>query len=185
MYFRCKWGCTTSFIVAGLIAWAVAPRPVYAQGASRALPVHYGPGASLTVSIAIDPPPGTGIVILEDAPPAGWSASNISHGGTWDVQNEKVKWGPFWDPSIPATVTYDATPATQAIGQQCFAGTVSFDVTGNQPVAGDPCIAVAVPTLSQWGLVVMLLLLLAAGTLVLRRLPIAGRRDGRSGESVS
>ncbi len=169
MCFQCKGGCTTLFVVAGLIAWAVAARSVYAQGASRALPDIYGPGVSLTVPITIDPPPGTGIVILEDAPPAGWPASNISDGGTWDVQNEKVKWGPFWDPLIPEAVSYDVTPSTSAIGEQCFTGTVSFDVTGDQPVAGDPCIAVAVPTLSQWGLVVMSLLLLSAGSVFIAR----------------
>ncbi len=44
---------------------------------------------------------------------------------------------------------------------------------------------VMIPTVSEWGLVAMTLLLFAAGTLVLRRLPLAGYREGRSAEFVS
>ena len=43
----------------------------------------------------------------------------------------------------------------------------------------------AIPTVSEWGMVAMTLLLLATGTLVWRRLPRAGHREGRSAEFVS
>ncbi len=46
-------------------------------------------------------------------------------------------------------------------------------------------LTVPIPTVSEWGLAAMTLLLLAAGTLVLRRLPLAGGREGRSAELVS
>ena len=43
---------------------------------------------------------------------------------------------------------------------------------------------VPIPTVSEWGLVAMTLLLLAAGTLVWRRLSLSGRREGRSAQFV-
>jgi len=121
-----------------------------------------------TVSISIDPPPGTGVVGLEDVPPAGWSVSSISNGGIWITELQMIKWLPFYDPSIPAAVTYDVTPPDQAQGIYCFAGKVSFDGP-DRPIGGDECIPIGVPTLSEWGMLAMTLLVLTGGTLVLIR----------------
>ncbi len=153
-----------------VLSWTGAPQHAFAQGAVRDLPDHYGPGVSITVSIAINPPEGVSFAIPEDAPPAGWSVSDISNGGTWDAEQQKVKWGPFFAPSIPALVTYDAMPPGDTRGEQCFAGTIFFEPPGEEePVAGDPCIPVAVPTLSEWGMMVLLLLILVSGTLAIDR----------------
>jgi len=141
---------------------------VFAQGATRDLSGYAEPGVSFTVTIAIDPPAGTAVVGAEDAPPTGWSVSNISDGGTWDAEQEKVKWPLFLDPSIPEVVTYDVTPPDEIPGMYCFAGTVSFDGS-EDPIAGDECIPIRIPTVSEWGMVTMILLVAVAGTLVLIR----------------
>ena len=153
----------------GVLAWTGMAQHAFAQGAVRDLPDHYGPGVTVTVSIAINPPDGASLAIPDDAPPVGWSVSDISNGGTWDAEQQKVKWGPFFAPSIPALVTYDAMPPGDTRGEQCFAGTIFFDSTGDEPVAGDQCIPVAVPTLSQWGMMVLVLLILVSATLAIRR----------------
>ncbi len=44
---------------------------------------------------------------------------------------------------------------------------------------------VVIPTVSVWGMVAMTLLLLAAGSLVWRRWPLDGRREGRRAEIIS
>jgi hypothetical protein len=122
----------------------------------------------LTVSITIDAPTGTTLVVLEDSPPAGWTKiASISDGGEYDAEYHKVTWGPFFD-NLSRTVTYEVTPPQGAAGEQCFAGSVSLDGKPGQPIGGDECIAVVVPTLSEWGLVVMGLLLLTAGTVLSR-----------------
>ncbi len=112
--------------------------------AVRYLPASAAPGVAFEVVVTIDPPAGTFAVGLEERPPTGWTAiTNISNGGTYDAANHKVKWGPFFAPSIPAQVSYDITPPPDASGVACFAGTVSFDGF-NEPVAGDSCVEVLV-----------------------------------------
>ena len=152
-----------SFVLAGMA------QSVFAQGATRDLPDFYGPTLPLSVSIAIDAPPGTTLVFLEDSPPVGWTAiANISDSGEYDALFHKVKWGPFFD-DLSRTVTYEVTPPEGAAGEQCFAGDISFNGEPGQPIEGDQCIAVVVPTLSGWGLLVMALLVLTAGTIASRR----------------
>ena len=75
-------GCML-WIIAGLSVWVGAAQPACAHGATRDLTDYSDPGIMFTVSISIDPPPGTGVVGVEDAPPAGWPVSNISNGGIW------------------------------------------------------------------------------------------------------
>ncbi len=153
------------------VVLAGVAQSVLADGATRDLPDFYGPGLPLTVSIAIDAPVGSIVVLLADATPAGWTAiANISDGGEYDEENHKVKWDPFFT-DLSRTVTYEVTPPEGAAGEQCFAGDVSFDGNPTQPTEGDQCIAVVVPTLSGWGLLVMALLILTAGTIAIRRQP--------------
>ena len=151
-----------------LLVWAGMAQSAYADGATRDLPDYYGPGVTLAVSIAIDAPAGTLLVVLEDSPPADWTTiGNISDGGEYDAEHHKVKWGPFFD-NLSRTVSYEVTPPGGAAGEPCFVGNVSFDGEPFIPIGGDECIAVVVPTLSEWGLVVMGLLLLTAGTVASR-----------------
>lgn len=155
-----------------LLAWAGAVPRVFADGATRELPDHYGPDTTLTVTITIDPPdpPANPLPAgFEDSPPAGWAVSNISDGGTLDTQQGKVKWGPFFVLPIPEVVTYDVTPPASVSGEQCFTGIASFGITDVWPITGDQCIVVVVPALSEWGLAVMTLLVVTAGTIVIEK----------------
>jgi hypothetical protein len=115
---------------------------------------------------------------LEDVPPSGWTeVTAISDGGTYDAENHKVKWPPFFD-NFSRTVSYDIRPPGTAGGVQCFSGYVSID-GAEQPTAGDECLSSAapIPAASGTGLIVMALLLLVAATLVLRG-SHAGTRRG-------
>ncbi len=166
-------------IAAGLavLVWMGTAASALADGATRNLPEVYAPGVLLSVSIEVDAPPGTGVVGLEDVPPSGWTdVSNISDGGTYDSDNQKVKWPPFFD-NFSRTVSYDVTPPGAAVGVQCFTGYVSFD-GGQQSTAGDDCVPppATIPATSGLGLIVMGLLLLAAAALVLRGRARAKRR---------
>jgi formylglycine-generating enzyme required for sulfatase activity len=121
----------------------------WAAGATRDLPDEYVPGMPFTVTIAIQAPPGTAAMGLEDSPPPGWTGvTAISGGGSYDVVNCRVKWGPFFAPSIPDSVSYQITPPADAVGTQCFAGVISFD--GIQyAIGGDECIPHAQPGASM------------------------------------
>ena len=137
------------------------------QSAVRELPPTYGGGvSSFAVSITINPPQGVAAVGLEDLPPAGWPVSNISNGGTLDVQNGKVKWIFFG--SVPGVVSYVLTVPGFASGPACFDGYVSFDGL-DRPITGDACVIGPIPAVSEWGALVLGISLLIGGTLVLHR----------------
>lgn len=166
------------WVVTSLILWTLlfagVSQTALAVEATRDLSGYAGLGVTFTVTIALDTPEGTEFIVVEDAPPTGWSASNISDGGTWDGQVEKIKWGPIVDPSIPTSLTYDLTPPGNTGGTHCFEAWAFFDDL-EVPVTGDECIRV-VPTVSGWGVLVMALLLLTGGTLLLAR-----QRDSANG----
>ncbi|UCE61005.1 MAG: hypothetical protein JSU63_04485 [Phycisphaerales bacterium] len=157
----------TYVLSVSLIMLTAAAQTARADGATRDLSAYSAPGVAFTVVIAIDTPPATGMAGLDEAPPTGWSVSNISDGGTWDSQTEEVKWL-FFDPSIPPQVTYDVMPPIDASGEHCFTGTITFDSLP-LPVAidGDDCILFDAPAVSEWGVIVMAIIGLVAGTGVL------------------
>lgn len=99
----------------------------------------YCPGVTKTIQIALTPPAGVAAVALEDVPPAGWVVGNISHEGSFDAVNGKVKWGPFFAPNIPGAVNYNVTPPNGSGGVVCFAGMISLD-GANRVICGDDCI---------------------------------------------
>lgn len=99
----------------------------------------YCPGIPRTVRIMLTPHDGVTVVALEDSPPAGWIVDHISDEGTFDAVHGKVKWGPFFAPSIPATVSYDVSPLPNDDGLKCFTGTISIDGF-NRPMCGDQCL---------------------------------------------
>ena len=168
MYSTCKRIGSSIIPFLGLWAWTALASPAIADGAARGLPDCYDPGVMLNVSITIEAPPGTIIVGAEDWPPAGWTVGFISDNGNYDPENHKVKW--YFGEPCSRTVTYELTPPQGAMGQQCFEGIVSFNGF-DQAIAGDDCVdtCALIPTLSEWGVVGMTLLLLTAGTLVFMR----------------
>jgi len=90
------------------------------------LPADYTAGTAFTVSILVTPLADVFVQAIEDAPPAGWTAANISGGGAWDAVNKKVKWGPFFDATV-RTLTYEVTPPAGSVGLKTFIGLASFD----------------------------------------------------------
>ena len=159
--FSCLHGALVAIVFLGLGSAKVIAGP------ARTLPAIADADVTITVRIDLETPSGTAVVGVEDAPPVGWTASNISDGGSWDAVNERVKWGLFFEPSIPAFVTYDLTIPQAAAGQFCFDGIVSFD--GNTvTIAGDLCVPVAIPAVSTWGFVILALLLLCVATRAVR-----------------
>ena len=163
--------------IAPVSLWLVCAPMALADGAVRDLPVSVLPSETFTVTITIDVPGGTFILLLEDQPPAGWTVTNISDGGSFYTQTMSVKWGPFFDPSIPASITYDVTAPPSIRGRQCFAGTIWFDKV-EEPIQGSDCLSLIVPAITEWGLLTLALLLIAAGQVVILRRDGA-RRVGR------
>ena len=168
-------GWTGITVLAGLAAGIGGGQLAFADGATRDLSGFAGPSVTFTVTIAIDVPPGATMAGVEETPPTGWSVSQISNGGTWDDGQQEIKWGPFFEPSIPEQVTYEVTPPDVGSGPRCFSGIAVFD-TGSLPIEGDQCVAFGVPTISPWGLMVLTMLVLAFGTLIFKRRLVTGEK---------
>ncbi len=97
-------------------------------------PLHYTPGEAVEVTILVALDVSTNVYALEDRPPAGWTVSDISHGGSFDTANGLVKWGPYFDNEDRALV-YRATPPMGETDPLNFLGQASFDGT-SVPIAG-------------------------------------------------
>lgn len=146
------------------------------QSASRELPESFvPPGSTMPVAITVSLPGGTLVFGAEDRPPSGWSVANISHSGTLDAQSGKVKWGPFFAPSIPTSLSYDVLPPPAAHVANCFSGTASFDGL-DQAISGDLCIQ-AIPAASFWTLLCLGQLLAIAATISLGRAELRAPAD--------
>jgi len=158
--------CRTACYVMIIGAWTT--NCALAQEAVRSVPDHAHGGEALAVVITIDAPSGIIAVGIEDSPPVGWDEiSNVTNGGTVDAANHMIKWGPFFAPSIPTQVSYTIAPPIDASGENCFTGTASFNGF-NEAIQGSLCVQATsgVPTVSEWGLAILGLLILIAGTLI-------------------
>ncbi len=102
-----------SFAVSGAVPFA-----------SRQLPRAYSPSSKFTVTITATPLASVSVYAVEDVVPAGWTVGVINNSGTFDGQNGKVKFGPFFDATV-RTLTYELTPPANATGIQTFAGVAS------------------------------------------------------------
>ena len=151
------------------LALGLAAPMAAGQSAVRELPPVYDRSVTnIAVSITINPPQNFMAVGLEDLPPAGWPVIKINDGGSLDPQNGKVKW--IFLGSIPKdnNVSYVLAVPGSASGPACFEGDVSFDGPV-QPITGDACVVGPVPAVSEWGVLVLGLSVLIAGTLLLHR----------------
>lgn len=91
----------------------------------RELPAGYFLGANLRVLLKSDPFSGTLVYAVQDDPPDGWTVVSISHGGEYDVETGKVKFGPFHD-DARREMTYELKPpAGGAAIVNRFEGTAS------------------------------------------------------------
>lgn len=163
---------TRSSVVFGLLAvWCVlgSAGSACAQIALRDLSDFSSTSQPFTVSIQVTPPAGTIAFGVEDLTPNGWTTiTNIDNNGTWDAVNHKVKWGPYFN-DVPVTLHYTVTPPADPGGSTpCFSGIVSID-GNNSTIAGSRCLPPPVPAVSDWGLTITVLLLLIAGSTLIRR----------------
>ena len=107
----------------------------------RNLPQGVLPSNSVDVVITLDPPVTAIAMGIEEELPTGWTnVSNISNGGELDVANNKIKWGPFLSPDLPADLSYTVEAPADIDNDACFAGTVSVNGI-NEAVGGDACIS--------------------------------------------
>jgi hypothetical protein len=111
-----------------LVSMSLFPGSALAAGSAVAgfTQSCYTPGAGLGVTISVTPDSSTQVYAVQDAPPSGWTVSNVTSGGSFDSVNNLVKWGPFFDNSI-RTLSYTVTPPAGASGSASFSGAASFD----------------------------------------------------------
>ena len=80
---------------------------------------------------------------VEDRPPTGWLAADISDGGVFDSASGKVKWGPFFE-SEPRTLHYRVLAPAGFLGVGRFSGTGSAD-GWNTPIVGEDRLVISGP----------------------------------------
>src|ERR1044071_1081747 len=121
-------------------------------------PTAYTPGSTVTVKISIVPDTTSYIYGVEELPPAGWTITNVSDGGTVfnnSLSSVTVKWGLFVgngifdNTSTPSmtpvarTLTYTArAPSTETGVKAIRTSTACFDGS-NFPVGGTATIGKA------------------------------------------
>jgi hypothetical protein len=103
--------------------------------------------------------------------------------------------GPIGGTVVAGQVTFDVTPNVMTDGDDVFAGpfNLNADGVGNNsntivsPVFSGASVnhGAAIPTLSEWGVIVMALLLLATGTIVWSRRPATAMAGGVGAASSS
>ncbi|MBI4718418.1 MAG: hypothetical protein HY763_11475 [Planctomycetes bacterium] len=102
---------------------------------------HAGPGrhrvGDYDVIVSIEPPTDGRAVALDLFLPTGWSAVDISDGGGFDAEHNKVKWGPF-TMNLARNVSLRLLSPSNSLsnrgasrkgtaGLEALSGTVSFD----------------------------------------------------------
>jgi hypothetical protein len=105
------------------------PIPGYVNGnnvVAATLPATHHSAQPLTIPLLVTPSDGIYVHAIEDAVPAGWTVLTISHGGNYDANNRKVKWGPFFDAG-QRDLAYTAQPPAATNVSFTFTAQASFD----------------------------------------------------------
>lgn len=133
-------GTSVSQAVTGLGSMSLRPPP--SGVATRTLPVTYRPGRIVAVTVSLAPESGIGLQVLEEQPPASWTVSGISDGGS--LQAGKIRWGPFTD-GLPRVLSYRLTAPEGASGQVLFSGSAQFGETTVVTTGSGPSPAGRIP----------------------------------------
>ena len=109
---------------------------------TRSLPDSVRVGRSVWVTNQVQAAEGVSVYAAEEHLPAGWTATNITQGGTLDLLQNKVKWGPFFD-STARQLIYSLISATNANGVASLGGVASFNgelvpITGTASIRAIP-----------------------------------------------
>ena len=112
------------------------------NGAVRDLPDVYTPNVPLTVIISVSLDSGC-VWGAEETPPAGWTVTDVSEGGTFfnTGGNSKVKFGIFFDGPdcggvVSRVLSYTVVPPIGEAGTKSFTGEFSIDGVGSA-IGGD------------------------------------------------
>lgn len=92
----------------------------------RLLPANVIAGAAITVTNLVNPGAEVLVYAIEESVPTGWSISQVNSFGSVDLEQGKIKWGPFFD-NQPRVLTYRLRPPTMARGEIDFSGMGSFN----------------------------------------------------------
>ncbi len=116
-------------VLAFLAAWLIAASSFRAQaaGALRTLPGFFEDLVAFQVLLDIAPPELTSVHSVEEQVPPGWTISEVSHGGAFDVSGHTLRWGPFAD-NLARTLGYKLTPPIDAPFTAVFQGTAAFNI---------------------------------------------------------
>jgi len=107
----------------------------HAGGVTRTLPGTFIPAQSLTVTLAAEPTPGLDVYAVEEIVPPGWTVESISHNGSFDIGQGKIKWGPFLDDAL-RTLAYTITPPADALEPVAMTGLAAFGSSAPSPILG-------------------------------------------------
>jgi hypothetical protein len=97
-----------------------------ANGVQRVMPEVTRGGLAVKVTNLVALAANISVYAVEDTVPDGWAVTNVSAGGRFDSANHKVKWGPFFDRTMPS-LSYTITPPGESRGPAAFSGEGSFD----------------------------------------------------------
>ena len=99
------------------------------------MPATYQANEEITINLVVTPTHSALAFAVEDHPPAGWLASNISHDGSFDPTLRTVKFGPVFTNGT-TTLSYVVTPPSLVSNVVAnFVGSASFD-TFSVPIRG-------------------------------------------------
>jgi len=84
-------------------------------------------GLGYVVTIEVLPKPGVDAYTAEEHPPAGWTVSQVSENGNFDVASGIIRWGIFLDDGV-RKLSYQVAPPDERQGKYpVFEGAASFD----------------------------------------------------------
>jgi hypothetical protein len=98
------------------------------------LPRLFVPGGTVMLTNRVSLATDTIVYAVEDQAPAGWTAGFLNHGGQFDLNSGKIKWGPFLDRVARELICELKAPLTSS-GSVRFEGSAAFDGI-LQPILG-------------------------------------------------
>jgi hypothetical protein len=108
---------------------------------TRALPLNYRAGQTVTVSLNAAPTAAVYLYLVEESCPAGWEVVAASDGGAPSASARSIKWGPFMD-ATARSLTYTLRAPTGTAGMVNFSGQAIFN-SNIVPTTGDTGLAPA------------------------------------------
>jgi hypothetical protein len=106
------------------------------------MPSEFLPGVRFTLTNQVMVDSTIRLYAVEDSVPADWSATAISHDGSFDPATHRIKWGPFYD-HTNRTLTWQLRPPSTAHGTNLFIGQAAFNdrtvpITGQRQISEIP-----------------------------------------------